>query len=91
MTKNSIHYGAGGTLFTGDAVKVLQAAAIASGLGLLAVGIKPNRAWTLKNALAKASEFTGEVYKGKKDVEKARADLKIWIDAAKAITPITRD
>lgn len=86
MTKSSITHSAGGTTFMGPvAVAVFQAAAIASGLGLLKVGIKPNRDWTLRNTLAKASEFTGKTYKSKKDIDEARADLKIWIDATKKI------
>jgi hypothetical protein len=72
-----------------DAVSLFQAAALRSGLGLLAVGIKPNRNWTLSAALAKASSYTGKAYKGKKDIEKARADLKLWCDTMKAALPET--
>lgn len=72
----------GGTTFAGpNAVAVFQALALRSGLGLMAVGIKPHRTWTsLKLALARASEYTGHEYKGKKDIARARADLKIWCD-----------
>lgn len=73
----------GGTMFTGPDVHVYQVAALRSGLGLLAVGIKPNRSWTsIKLALAAATHYTGQPYKGKKDIERARQDLQIWLDSA---------
>ena len=71
-----------------DAVALFQAAALRSGLGLMAVGIKPHRSWTsLKVALAKATSYTGQTYAGKKDIERARADLKVWCDTMKAMIP----
>jgi hypothetical protein len=68
--------------FTGPDVQVFRAAALRSGLGLLAVGIKPNRSWTIKFALAATTQYTGQNYSGKKDIERARQDLKIWLDSA---------
>jgi hypothetical protein len=72
--------------FTGpQAVAVFQAAALRSGLGLMAVGIKPHRTWTsLRAALDKASEYTGQRYAGKKDIERARSDLSAWVQQRKA-------
>jgi hypothetical protein len=70
--------------FTGSDVRTFQAAALRSGLGLMAVGIKPHRSWkSLAHALSAASHYTGHLYKGKKDIERARADLKIFIQANK--------
>lgn len=71
-----------------DAVKLFQAAALRSGLGLMAVGIKPHRSWTsLKFALSAVTQYTGKKYSGKKDIERARADLEIWIATMKAALP----
>jgi hypothetical protein len=61
---------------------LFQAIVLKSGLGLLAQGIKPNRAWTLKATLATAGRITGKTYPvSKASCEKARADLQAWIDA----------
>lgn len=71
-----------------DAVALFQAAALRSGLGLLAVGIKPHRSWTsIRMALARASYYTGKPYKGKSDISRARDDLEIWIATMKAALP----
>ena len=68
-----------------DAVKVYQAAALRSGLGLMAVGIKPHRSWrSLKFALAAVTQYTGKTYSGKKDIERARIDLTNYIIQKKA-------
>jgi len=69
-----------------DAVKLFQAAALCSGLGLLAKGIKPARGWTIKGALATASIFTGKQYK-RTQIAQARMDLQIWIQTMKAALP----
>jgi hypothetical protein len=69
--------------FTGQDVLTYQVAALRSGLGLMAVGIKPNKTWTsVRLALATATQYTGRKYSGKKDIDKARADLQIWLDSA---------
>lgn len=64
-----------------------RAAVIKSGLGLMSKGIKPNRQWTKKLALANANEITG---KCDKTYEAAIASLQAWIDqriALKGTTP----
>ena len=88
MTDSSITYSKnGGTMFAGpDAVAVFQAAALASGIGLLQVGIKPRRDWTMTKALAKASQYTGIKYK-RTEADKARSDLKHWISLMKSALP----
>lgn len=87
MTVSSITHGPGGTMFAGpDAVAVFQVAALSSGIGLLAKGICPRRGWTMTKALAKASEFTGQKYK-RTEHERARADLKVWIETMKSAIP----
>lgn len=87
MTESSIIHGPGGTMFAGpDAVAVFQAAALSSGIGLMAKGIRPQRGWTMTKALAKASEYTGQKYK-RTEHERARADLKVWIETMKSAIP----
>jgi hypothetical protein len=69
--------------FIGSDVHTFQAAALRSGLRLMAVGIKPHRSWkSLAHALSAASHYTGHLYKGKKDIERARSDLAVWIESA---------
>ena len=41
---------------------VFRALAIRHGLKLLAVGIKPNRMWTLSSTLKAAAQITGKTY-----------------------------
>lgn len=80
------------TSFVGhDAVKVFQAAAMRSALGLLKLGIKPNRAYTLTNVLRTAAGITGETYKGKKDIERARTDLAAFVENSKRAIPAVRE
>jgi hypothetical protein len=91
MDESKITYDRNGNAlsFSGpDAVKLFQAAALRSGLGLMAVGIKPHRSWTsLRAALETASSYTGKKYAGKKDIERARADLLTWCETMKAALP----
>jgi hypothetical protein len=57
---------------------VWRAMVLKSGLGLMTVGIKPNRAWTKRGALASANAITGaadKTYLG------AIASLEKWIAA----------
>jgi hypothetical protein len=69
--------------FTGPDVLVYQVAALRSGLGLMAKGIRPNKTWTsVRLALQAATQYTGQKYAGKKHIERARQDLKIWLDSA---------
>jgi hypothetical protein len=69
-----------------DAVNYFRAAVLRSALGLLARGIKPNRMYTVKAALAAAGEYTGKTYK-RSEIEQARADLAVWIATMKAALP----
>lgn len=67
-----------------ESVKVFQAAALMSGLGLMAKGIKPHRSWTsLRLALDNATQYTGKKYSGKKDIERCRADLSAYVQQRK--------
>jgi hypothetical protein len=87
--ESSITYNAKGDAvgFNGlDAVRLFQAAALASGIGLLQKGIKPGRGWTMKAALARASTITGKTYK-RSEADKARADLSVWVQTMKAALP----
>lgn len=86
---SSITYNANGdaVCFNGpDAVRLYQAAALASGIGLLQKGIKPTRGWTMKAALAKATQITGKPYK-RSEAAKAQADLRVWVQTMKAALP----
>lgn len=64
MSDSRIEYhGNGGATFVGpDAVRVFQAAALSSGIGLLSKGIVPRRGWTMTRALAAATAYTGRKY-----------------------------
>lgn len=86
MTQSYIQGGPdGAVIFSGsEAVAVYQAIALRSALRLLEAGIKPGRGWTLGKALLRATSFTGVEYKGKKDIERAREDLRAWYEAQRA-------
>lgn len=70
------------TAFTGpNGVNTFVAISLKSGISLYAkTGLKPNRMWSPKNMLAKASEITGKVYK-RGEYDKAVTDLAEWIEA----------
>jgi hypothetical protein len=88
MTHISYDKDGNATSFVGiDAVTLFQAAAMRSALGLLKVGIKPNRAYTLTNVLRTAAGITGQSYKGKKDIDRARTDLAAFVENGKRSIP----
>ncbi len=90
MTESKITYDEQGQArsFVGpDAVRVFQAAALVSGLRLMSKGIRPHRSWTsMKRALEQATIYTGQKYK-RTEVERACADLKVWIENMKSALP----
>lgn len=88
MTESRIiHHDGGGVTFVGpDAVRVFQAAALSTGIGLLSRGIKPRRDWTMKRALAAVTPYTGRTYK-RTEWAQAQADLKVWIETMKSAIP----
>ena len=90
MSESKITYDREGqaTAFVGpDAVAVFQAAALATGIRLMAKGIRPHRSWTsMKVALAQATRYTGQAYK-RTEHERACADLKTWIETMKSALP----
>lgn len=68
-------------MITGDQIPVFVASTLRSGLKLYAAtGIKPNRMWTPKAMMAKASEITGKKFKAR-DYAGAQAALTEWIEA----------
>jgi len=87
MTQDSItSTPSGGTVFTGKGVNVYAATVIASALRLYArTGIKVNRAYTPSAMLAKATEYTGQTFKGRDKYQQAAEALKQWADAQAAI------
>lgn len=89
MADSSIIYGAGGTSFVGpDAVELFRVAVLASAMGLYKAGIKPSRnAMTGPQALKDASRYTGVTYK-RGEYDRAKADLKVWIETMKSALPI---
>lgn len=91
MSDSEIKYTTSGTMFAGhDAVEVFRAATLASALGLLKAGITPMRGLTRTRALAMAGRYTGQTYKrGDAEIERARADLKVWIETMKSAIPTT--
>ena len=91
MDDSYISHSKGGTMFSGpDAVRLFQATALYTGLGLLQVGIKPSRGWTITKALQMATSYTGKRYK-RTQAAQARADLKVWMDVMRSALPIERD
>ena len=88
MTESYISVSRGGTTFAGpDAQHYFRAATLRAGLGLLKVGIQPTRGLTTTKALKIVTEYTGKKYK-RTEIDRATADLTIWIDAMRAALPI---
>jgi hypothetical protein len=86
--ESMITVGAGGTGFIGtDATNFFRAATLHSALGLLKAGITPTRGFTLTKGLKMVTQYTQKPYK-RTEVDKARADLKLWIDAMRAALPV---
>jgi hypothetical protein len=86
--KSYIKIGPGGTLFAGpDAVELMAAAVLRSGLGLMAKGIRPTRGVTMTGLLSMVTKYTGKKYK-RTQHEQARADLQVWIETMKAALPV---
>ena len=76
MSQNAIEgIEGGGTAFVGrKAVAVFQYTVVASGLRMYArTGMKPSRQWTPAAMMAKASELTGKVFKGRDYIAAAEA------------------
>lgn len=69
-------------VFSGEAgVNTFVAVSLKSGLKLFArTGMKPNRLWSPKNMMAKASEITGKKFKAR-DYDGAAAALEEWLAA----------
>jgi len=90
MDDSYISHSKGGTMFSGpDAMRLFHAITLHSGLGLLQAGIKPRRDWTMTKALQAATSYTGKPYK-RTQADKARADLKVWIDTMRCALPVER-
>jgi hypothetical protein len=69
--------------FEGEMVPVFVAVTLRSGIKLYAAtGIKPNRMWTPKAMMAKATAITGKKFKAR-DYVAAQAALTDWIEAAR--------
>lgn len=47
----------------------------------------PTRGFTMKRGLTMASQYTGRAYK-RTEVEKALADLKVWLETMKSTIPV---
>lgn len=92
MAKNKITYNTKGAAvsFEGPgAVDVFRAAVLAQALGLWKIGVNPGAGvMNAAECLKEATKYTGEKY-ARRDFDKARADLKIWIDAQKQMIPST--
>ena len=71
-----------------EAVDVFRCATLMSALGLLKVGITPTRGLTMTKALKMATEYTGQAYK-RTEADRARADLKVWLELMKSTIPTT--
>ncbi len=95
MSQDGIHYNAQGDAvsFSGhDAVEIYRAATLASALGLLSKGICPTRGLTRRKALAMCERYTGQHYRNTvAEIERARADLRVWVQTMKSALPVTQD
>jgi hypothetical protein len=69
-----------------DAVACYRVAVLMQSLSLLSKGIKPTRGLTMKKALLIAKEYTGQDYK-RTEAERAKADLKVWLETMKSALP----
>lgn len=88
MDTSEIIVGKGGTMFAGpDATELFACAVLRSALGLLEVGIKPTRGYTMKKALMACKRYTGKDYK-RTQVAQAKADLTVWIETMKSALPV---
>lgn len=86
--QSAITYHNGGTTFTGDGIELYRAATLRSALKLYAAcGMIPTRGFTITKMLKLATQYTGKPYK-RGDAAKAAADMKDWVDAAKAAMPV---
>lgn len=85
MSESAITYHESGAVsFVGpDAVEVFRAACLASAMGLYKAGIRFAGTMTGAEALKDASRYTGQKYK-RGEYDRARNDLRVWVDAMKA-------
>lgn len=91
MSDSYIQHSKGGTAFVGeDAVRLMAALTLRSGLDLLAKHIRPAKGWTITGALGSASRYTGKSYK-RNEIDKAIADLTIWIETMRAGLEVRND
>jgi hypothetical protein len=72
-----------------DAVALVRATVLRSSLGLLQNGIQPTRGFTMTKALAMVTHYTGVAYK-RTEVEKAKADLTVWIETMRSALPVVQ-
>lgn len=91
MTDSRIITGPGGITFAGkDAVQAYRAIVLRSALAMLDKGIIPTRGMTKRKALTMAAAITGRFHYRNTQIEEARADLQVWIDAMKLELPVER-
>lgn len=70
-----------------EAIECVRVATLMSAIGLLTHGIQPTRGFTMKKALTMATTYTKVTYK-RTEHEKARADLKVWLENMKSTIPV---
>jgi hypothetical protein len=80
--------GPGGILFAGrDATEFYRVVVLRSAIGLLEMGIRPRRGYTMKMALAACERYTGRKYK-RTEAARAQADLTVWIETMHSALPV---
>jgi hypothetical protein len=90
MGDSTITHSPSGISFNGrDAVELYRAVVLNSALGLLKAGVTPTRGLTKRRALAMVTRYTGQEYK-RTEIERAQADLLVWIETMKSALPIER-
>lgn len=81
------------TSFVGrDSVALYSAIAIRASLRLFVATkgkLKPTRNWTLREALASCTPYTGQTYRASQpEARRAVEDLTVWIETMKSALPV---
>lgn len=91
MSDSHISVSSGGTTFVGDdATRLFAACTLRSAIKLLRAGIKPTRGYTMTKALNATTLYTRKRYR-RGEVDKALADLSVWIETMRAALPVVRE
>lgn len=90
MTDSFISTTEATTTYSGaTATQLYRGITISRGLRLWQSGIQPSAAWTKTATLKAASQLTGKEYgRGPKELERAIADMDVWVVEMRAKVPV---